>query len=124
MRLKGIGPQGATVLLDEAFHRRFSNRRENAAYAGLVPSPWQSGGTDHEQGISKAGNARLRGTMTELAWLWLRHQPGSALSVWFMSTSARPRDGGGALPLWPWPENSWLPCGAMSNTVSCPKERT
>jgi transposase len=83
VRLKGIGPQGATVLLHEAFHRRFSNRREIAAYAGLVPSLWQSGGTDHEQGISKAGNARLRGTMTELAWLWLRHQPGSALSVWF-----------------------------------------
>jgi transposase len=83
VRLKGIGPQGATVLLHEAFHRQFSNRREIAAYAGLVPSPWQSGGTDHEQGISKSGNARLRGTMTELAWLWLRHQPGSALSVWF-----------------------------------------
>jgi transposase len=83
VRLKGIGPQGATVLLQEAFHRQFSNRREIAAYAGLVPSPWQSGGTDHEQGISKSGNARLRGTMMELAWLWVRHQPGSALSAWF-----------------------------------------
>lgn len=83
VRLKGIGPQSATVLLHEAFYRQFSNRREIAAYAGLVPSPWQSGGTDHEQGISKSGNARLRGTMTELAWLWVRHQPGSALSVWF-----------------------------------------
>jgi transposase len=60
VRLKGIGPEGATVLLQEAFHRPFSNRREVAAYAGLVPSPWQSGGTDHEQGISKSGNARLR----------------------------------------------------------------
>jgi transposase len=83
VRLKGIGPECATVLQQEAFYRRFSNRREVAAYAGLVPSPWQSGGTDHEQGISKSGNARLRGTMTELAWLWVRHQPGSALSVWF-----------------------------------------
>jgi len=83
VRLKGIGPEGATVLPREAFHRPFSNRREVAAYAGLVPSPWQSGGTDHEQGISKAGNARLRKTMTELAWLWVRHQPGSALSRWF-----------------------------------------
>jgi len=83
VRLKGIGPEGATVLLQEAFHRPFSNRREVAAYAGLVPSPWQSGGTDHEQGISKSGNARLRKTMTELAWLWVRHQPGSALSLWF-----------------------------------------
>ena len=54
-----------------------------AAYAGLAPSPWQSGGTDREQGISKAGNRRLRHTMIELAWFWLRHQPGSALSQWF-----------------------------------------
>ena len=46
-------------------------------------SPWQSGGTDREQGISKAGNRRLRHAMVELAWFWLRHQPDSALSAWF-----------------------------------------
>jgi len=46
-----------------------------ASYAGLAPSPWQSGGIDHEQGISKAGNARVRKTMGQLAWLWLRDQP-------------------------------------------------
>jgi transposase len=49
----------------------------------LAPTPWQSGGIDHEQGVSKAGNPRLRATMVELAWLWLRHQPDSALSQWF-----------------------------------------
>jgi hypothetical protein len=54
-----------------------------AAYAGLVPTPWRSGSIDREQGISKAGNPRLRHIMIELAWLWLRHQPGSALSGWF-----------------------------------------
>ena len=67
----------------EAFYRSFGNRREVAAYAGLAPSPWRSGDIDVEQGISKAGNARLRKTMIQLAWLWLRHQPDSALSRWF-----------------------------------------
>ena len=67
----------------EAFYRNFANRREVAAYSGLTPSPWKSGGIDVEQGISKAGNARLRKTVIQLAWLWLRHQPGSALSRWF-----------------------------------------
>ena len=54
-----------------------------AAYAGLAPTPWKSGSVDREQGVSKAGNPRLRTTMIQLAWLWLRHQPGSALSGWF-----------------------------------------
>lgn len=52
-------------------------------YAGLAPSPWQSGNIDREQGVSKSGNPRLRTTMVQLAWLWLRHQPGSALTHWF-----------------------------------------
>lgn len=82
-RLKGIGPEIATMLQLEAFFRSFGNRREVAAYAGLTPMPWKSGRLDREQGISKAGNPRLRTTMVELAWLWLRHQPGSALSSWF-----------------------------------------
>ncbi len=83
LRLRGIGPEFASVLALEAFYRKFANRREIAAYSGLTPSPWQSGGIDVEQGISKAGNARLRKTMIQLAWLWLRHQPGSDLSRWF-----------------------------------------
>ena len=70
------------MLSSEALFRRFGNRREIAAYAGLAPSPWQSGGID-EQGISKAGNSRLRRAMIQLAWVWLRNQPGSALSRWF-----------------------------------------
>ena len=67
----------------EAFFRSFANRREVAAYADLAPMPWKSGRIDREQGISKADGPRLRTTMVELAWLWLRHQPGSALSNWF-----------------------------------------
>ncbi|HZW80802.1 MAG TPA: IS110 family transposase [Candidatus Deferrimicrobiaceae bacterium] len=83
MMLRAIGPEVATVLHGEALHRTFDNRRQVAAYAGLTPSPWSSGTLQREQGISKAGNPRLRKTMVELAWLWLRYQPGSRLSAWF-----------------------------------------
>jgi transposase len=83
MRLKGIGPEFAAVLYLEGLFRHFENRRQLAAYAGLAPSPWKSGSVDHEQGISKAGNPRLRTTMVELAWMWVRYQPASALSCWF-----------------------------------------
>ena len=82
-RLKAIGPQIAAVLYLEGLYRSFANRREVAAYAGLVPTPWRSGTIDREQGISKAGNRRLRHIMIELAWLWVRHQPDSALTAWF-----------------------------------------
>lgn len=81
--IKGIGPEFAAVLTMECLFRHFDNRRQLAAYAGLAPSPWQSGSIDREQGVSKAGNSRLRTTMVQLAWLWLRHQPGTALSRWF-----------------------------------------
>ena len=83
MRIKGIGTEFATVLYLEGLFRHFENRRQLAAYAGLAPSPWKSGSIDHEQGISKAGNPRLRTTMIELAWMWVRYQPDSALSRWF-----------------------------------------
>jgi transposase len=81
--LKSIGPEFAAVLWSEGLFRSFANRKQVAAYAGLAPTPWQSGSVAHEQGVSKAGNRRLRATMIELAWLWLRHQPQSALARWF-----------------------------------------
>ena len=71
------------MLWFEALFRNFRNRREVASYGGLAPSPWQSGGIDRDQGIGKAGNPRLRKTVIQLAWLWIRHQPGSAISRWF-----------------------------------------
>jgi transposase len=83
MDLKGIGPDFAATLWLEGLCRTFSNRRQVAAYAGLAATPWQSGSLAHEQGVSKAGNPRLRTTMIQLAWLWLRHQPQSALARWF-----------------------------------------
>jgi transposase len=87
--LKGIGAEFAALLWSEGMFRSFSNRRQVAAYAGLAPTPWKSGSVDREQGVSKAGNARLRTTMIQLAWLWLRHQPASALSRWFHQRIAR-----------------------------------
>jgi transposase len=83
LTLKSIGVEFASVLWLEGLFRRFRNRRQVAAYAGLAPSPWQSGSMSGEQGISKAGNPRLRTAMVELSWLWLRHQPDTALSRWF-----------------------------------------
>jgi transposase len=81
--LRGIGPEFTALLWSECLFRSFSNRRQVAAYAGLAPTPWQSGSVQHEQGVSKSGNPRLRSTMIQLAWLWLRHQPTSELSLWF-----------------------------------------
>lgn len=81
--LKGIGPGFAGALWSEGLFRNFQNRRQVAAYAGLAPTPWKSGTINHEQGVSKAGNPRLRAIAVEMAWLWLRHQPGSALARWF-----------------------------------------
>lgn len=79
----GVGPEFAAVLWGEGLFRHFDNRRQVAAYAGLAPTPWQSGSIDREQGIGKCGNPRLRATLLEMAWLWLRHQPRSDLSRWF-----------------------------------------
>lgn len=84
MRLKSVGWQSAWVLVMEFFAwRGFRNRRELAALSGLTPTPYHSGQSEREQGISKAGNRRIRRLMVELAWMWLRHQPDSALSRWF-----------------------------------------
>jgi transposase len=87
-RLKALGPAFSATLVNELFYKDFRNRREVASYCGLAPSPWRSGGIDREQGISKAGNRRARLKAIELAWLWLRHQPDSALSHWFPTRTA------------------------------------
>ena len=92
--IKGIGPEFAAILWSEGLFRHFDNRRQVASYAGLAPTPWQSGSVDREQGVSKAGNPRLRTTLIQLAWLWLRHQPQSALTLWF---EERVRRNGGRL---------------------------
>jgi transposase len=82
-KIKCIGPEFANTLVGEVFYRSFDNRKQLASYVGLTPAHFQSGAMCHDQGISKAGNAKARTVMIELAWLWLRHQPDSPLSVWF-----------------------------------------
>jgi transposase len=63
--------------------RQFHNRKEVAALAGFTPMPYASGDSARDQGLSKAGNRRIRTLMIQMAWGWLRYQPHSALSVWF-----------------------------------------
>ena len=82
-KLKSLGVHFSTVLAGEVYYRTFQNRRGVGQYLGLAPSPFQSGDMARDQGIAKAGNKRARKAMIELSWLWLRHQPGSALSKWF-----------------------------------------
>jgi transposase len=125
MQLKGIGINGAWLLVMEFFGwRAFQNRREVGALAGFTPTPYQSGESAREQGITKAGNRHVRWMTTELAWSWVRFQPDSALSCWF-----RERFGGGGkrlrrigivavarkllIALWRFLETGVLPAGAV-----------
>jgi transposase len=81
--LKGIGPIGGQKTFDEVFYRSFENRRQVGSYFGLTGTPYDSGKSRREQGISKSGNRRARTIAIELAWLWVQHQPDSELSQWF-----------------------------------------
>jgi transposase len=124
MGIKGVGPTSATILVYEFFGwRQFANRREVGSLAGLTPTPYQSGESNHEQGISKAGNVRVRWIMTELAWSWLCFQPKSPLSQWYhrrfgSGTSRMRRTGIMALArklliaLWRYVEQGEMPEGA------------
>jgi transposase len=92
LALGGLGPIGAWTLVLELFGwRAIANRRELSSLCGLVPSPYNSGSMTREQGISKAGNRRVRALLIQLAWLWLRYQPESKHSRWFQE-----RFGGGS----------------------------
>lgn len=81
--IRGIGANFSAVLVREVFYRSFDNRRQLASSVGIAPMPYQSGGMDRDRSISRAGNPRARTTMIQLAGLWLRYQPGSALATWF-----------------------------------------
>ena len=124
MRLVGVGANGASRVVVEFFGwRAFRNGREIGALAGLTPTPYASGALCREQGISKAGNARVRTMAIELAWCWLRLQPGSALARWFQERygggSARQRRIGIVavarkllITLWRYLETGQVPAGA------------
>jgi len=130
LRLPGIGPVSSWTFVMEFFGwRRFRNRREVAALAGLTPTPHDSGERLREQGISKAGNRRVRTLAIEIAWAWLRFQPRSKLSRWFLERFA----GGGSrmrrigivalarrllIDLWRFLEHGVVPEGAQVNTLA------
>jgi transposase len=83
-RLTGIGATSAWLMVQEIFAwRELRNRREAGALVGLTPTPYASDGLRHEQGVSKAGNRHVRRVLIQIAWGWVRYQPGSALSRWF-----------------------------------------
>jgi transposase len=124
-QLRAIGPKGAWILVKELFGwRRFANRRELAGCLGLAPTPYASGDSQVEQGISKTGNKRARTLLVELSWCWLRLQPDSALSQWFnrrfASGGKRMRRVGIvalarrlAVALWRYLEHGEIPGGAV-----------
>jgi transposase len=90
--LRGIGSIGAWLLTTEIFSwRQIRNGRQLGALVGLVPAPYQSGDTSHDQGITRAGNRHVRRMMVQLAWSWLRYQPLSALSRWYRDRFSRGR---------------------------------
>jgi transposase len=123
-QLRGIGPVIAQPLVNEAFYRDFENRRQVGSCFGLTDTPYNSGKSRRQQGISKAGNHRARTAAIELAWLWLKHQPDSALSHWFR---ARVGDAKGRIrkiaivalarklmvALWRYLETGLIPTGAV-----------
>lgn len=122
--LKGIGRNSAWLFVMEFFAwREIRNRQQLGALAGLTPTPYQSGAQRREQGISKAGNRRLRAMAVEIAWCWLHWQPHSALSQWYQQrfgggNSRRRRIGVVALArkllvaLWRYLETGEVPAGA------------
>jgi transposase len=124
MGLKAVGVRSAWILVVELFAwRDINNGKELGALVGLTPMPYDSGQTQREQGISKAGNKHVRGLIVELAWLWLRWQPGSALSQWyerrFGSGNKRARKVGIValarkllIALWRYVDHGELPAGA------------
>jgi len=124
LNLRGIGDNSAWLYVMEFFGwRHIRNRKQLGSLAGLTPTPYQSGDSDQEQGISKAGNRRLRTMAVEIAWCWLQYQPGSALSQWFQKrfgsgNSRQKRIGIVALArkllvaLWQYLETDAVPAGA------------
>lgn len=128
-QLRGVGASSAWLLVMEFFGwRGFANRREVGAAAGFAPTPFQSGASHREQGISKAGNPRVRSLMVELAWCWLRYQPDCKHVRWFrerFSTEGSRRRRVGIVALarrllvdfWRYLEHGVVPDGALLKTA-------
>lgn len=128
-RLRAIGLTSAWMLDKELFGwRRFGNRRQIAGCLGMTPTPYNSGNSQIEQGISKAANKRMRSLFVEVAWSWLRYQPDSVLSQWysrrFAAAGKRMRRVGIvalarrlAIALWHYLQRGEIPQGAMLKPV-------
>jgi transposase len=132
--LRGIGEHSAWVFVAEHFGwRKLRNRRQVGALAGLVPLPHKSGSVEFDRGISKAGSRRVRSLAVQIAWMWVRYQPESALTQWWQTRFA----GGGPrgrkigivavarrllIDLWRYLEHGVIPAGAI--TVSDRREAT
>lgn len=130
MKLKAVGEVGAMRLVLELFWRDFNNRRQVGSCVGLVPQPYNSGDSRVDQGISKTGNRRVRALLIEMAWFWLRYQPDSAITKWFVQrTAGNAKNKRGkriaivavarklVIALWRYLKDGVVPEGAMMKTV-------
>jgi transposase len=134
LQLKSIGPAISALLSREVYYRQFGNRRQVGSFLGLTPSPYNSGAEERCQGISRAGSGHVRAIMIETAWLWVRHQPKSTLTQWFVERTAghstRVRKimivavaRKLAIALWRYVEHGLVPQGAMLNAQTTRKTR-
>src|SRR5712671_2825141 len=121
-----IGPAISALLSREVYYRQFANRRQVGSFLGLTPSPYSSGEEERCQGISRAGSGHVRAIMIEAAWLWIRHQPRSALTRWFLERTAGQSTRTRktmivavarklAIALWRYVEHGLVPQGAILN---------
>src|SRR5713101_2529198 len=126
LRLKSIGPAISALLSREVYYRQFANRRQVGSFLGLTPSPYSSGEEERCQGLSRAGSGHVRAIMIEAAWLWIRHQPKSALTRWFLERTAGQSTRMRktmivavarklAIALWRYVEHGLVPQGAILN---------
>jgi len=134
LQLKSIGPAISALLSREVYYRQFANRRQVGSFLGLTPSPYNSGEEERCQGISRAGSGHVRAIMIETAWLWIRHQPRSALTQWFLERTAGQSTRMRkimivavarklAIALWRYVEYGLVPHGAILNPPATGKAR-
>jgi transposase len=134
LQLKSIGPAISALLSREVYYRQFANRRQVGSFLGLTPSPYNSGEEERCQGISRAGSGHVRSIMIETAWLWIRHQPKSELTRWFIERTAGQSTRMRkimivavarklAIALWRYVEYGLVPHGAILNLPTTGKSR-
>jgi len=134
-QLKSIGPAISAFLSREVYYRQFANQRQVGSFLGLTPSPYDSGEEERCQGISRAGSGHARAVMIETAWLWIKHQPKSALTRWFVERTAGQSKRVRkimivavarklAIALWRYVELGLVPQGAIINSPMTRKARS